>query len=135
VQAEIKQILRYDTESFEEKYLGLPVPEGPMCKGKFKYLKEGFQKRLSEWVEKYLSSGRKEVLIKVILQALHVYAMSVFQFPDGLVEELNQMIRDFHWGDEHERWRMHWLSWDKLTHPKLNGGMGFRDFEYITRIY
>jgi ribonuclease HI len=79
-------------------------------------------------VEKYLSSGGKEVLIKAILQALPVYAMSVFQFPAGLVEELNQLIRDFHWGDEHDRRRMHWLSWDKLTQPKLCGGMGFRDF-------
>jgi hypothetical protein len=99
-----------------------------MRRGKFKSLKERFQKRLSDWVEKYLSSGGKEVLIKTILQALHVYAMSVFQFPAGLIEELNQLIRDFHWGDEHERRRMHWLSWDKLTQPKLNGGMGFRDF-------
>nr|XP_051205578.1 uncharacterized protein LOC127319648 [Lolium perenne] len=127
-QAEIKQILQYETESFDEKYLGLPVPEGQMRKGKFKTLKERFQKRLSDWVEKYLSSGGKEVLIKAILQALPVYAMSVFQFPAGLVEELNQLIRNFHWGDEHDRRRMHWLSWDKLTQPKLNGGMGFRDF-------
>jgi hypothetical protein len=127
VQAEIKQLLCYDTESFEEKYVGLPVREDQMRRGKFKSLKERFQKRLSDWVEKYLSSGGKEVLIKAILQALPVYAMSVFQFPAGLIEELNQMIRDFHWGDEHERRRMHWLSWDKLTQAKLNGGMGFRD--------
>ncbi|KAK1642877.1 hypothetical protein QYE76_060682 [Lolium multiflorum] len=128
VQAEIKQLLCYDTGSFEEKYLGLPVPEGQMRKGKCKSLKDRFQKRLSDWVEKYLSSGGKEVLIKAILQGLPIYAMSVFEFPAGLVEELNQMIRDFHWGDEHERRRMHWLSWDKLMQPKLNGGMGFRDF-------
>jgi hypothetical protein len=130
-QAAIKLILRYETESFEEKYLGLPVPEGQMKKGKFKTLKERFLKRLSDWIEKYLSSGGKEVLIKAVLQALPVYAMSVFQFPIGLIEELNKRIRDFHWGDEHDRRRMHWLSWDKLTRPKLCGGMGFRDF----RIY
>jgi hypothetical protein len=127
-QAAIKLILQYKTKSFEEKYLGLPVPEGQMKKGKFQTLKERFLKRLSDWIEKYLSSGGKEVLIKVVLQALPVYAMSVFQFPVGLIDELNKLIRDFHWGDEHDRRRMHWLSWDKLTQPKLCGGMGFRDF-------
>jgi hypothetical protein len=32
-QVEIKNILQYDTVCFEEKYLGLPVPEGRMKKG------------------------------------------------------------------------------------------------------
>jgi hypothetical protein len=67
-----------------------------MKKGKFQTLKEHFLKRLSDWIEKYLSSGGKEVLVKAVLQALHVYAMRVFQFPIGLIKELNQLILNFH---------------------------------------
>lgn len=132
-QVEIKKLLKYETESFEQKYLGLPVPEGRMKKGKFQSLKERFHKRLCDWTEKYLSSGGKEVLIKAVLQALPTYAMSVFQFPAGLIEELNKLIRDFHWGDEHDRRRMHWLAWDKVTQPKSSGGMGFRDFKIFNQ--
>ena len=55
--------------SFEEKYLGLPVPEGRMVNGKFKSLKERFSKRVNDWSEKYLSSGGKELLIKSVLRA------------------------------------------------------------------
>ena len=30
-------------------------------------------------------------------------------------------------GDEENRRKTHWLAWDKLTRPKGEGGMGFRD--------
>jgi hypothetical protein len=59
-QLAINGILHYETEAFEEKYLGLPVPEGRMVKGKFKTYKERYQKRLNNWTEKYLSSGAKD---------------------------------------------------------------------------
>jgi hypothetical protein len=60
VQAEIKNILNYETKTFEEEYLGLPVPEGRMKKEKIKPIKERFQKRASDWSKRYMSSGAKE---------------------------------------------------------------------------
>ena len=67
IQAEIKEILKYDTSCFEEKYLGLPVPDGRMSKGKFKSTKGKFTKHASDWSEKYMSSGAKDTLIKSVL--------------------------------------------------------------------
>jgi hypothetical protein len=49
--------------------------------GKFKPIKGRFSKRASDWSEKYMSSGAKEVLIKSVLQSLTTYAMGVFKFP------------------------------------------------------
>jgi hypothetical protein len=92
VQTEIRDILRYDTNCFEEKYLGLPVPEGRMMKGKFKSTKGKFSKHASDWSEKYMSSGAKEVLIKSVLQSISTYAMGVFKFPFGLIDDLQQII-------------------------------------------
>ena len=119
--------------SFEEKYLGLPVPEGRMVNGKFKSLKERFSKRVNEWSEKYLSSGGKEVLIKSVLQGLPTYAMSVFKFSASFCDDLEQMIRNFWWGDENERKKVHWLAWDKITKPKVRGGIGFRDLRCLNQ--
>jgi hypothetical protein len=53
--------------------------------------------------------------------------MSVFKFSAGLCDELEQLIRNFWWRDEHERRKIHWLAWDKIIKPKLRGGIGFRD--------
>jgi hypothetical protein len=93
VQAEVKNILKYDTTCFEEKYLGLLVPKGKMKSGKLKSTKEKFSEHANDWSEKYMSSGAKEVLIKSVLQALTTYAMGVFKFLVGLVDNLTQIIR------------------------------------------
>jgi hypothetical protein len=71
VQTELKNIiLRYDTTCFEEKYLGLPVSEGRLKKGKSVSTKGKFSKHASDWCEKYMSSGAKEILIKSVLQSI-----------------------------------------------------------------
>jgi hypothetical protein len=74
VQNELKSILKYDTQCFGEKYLGLPVPEGKVKKGKFKSTKGKFSKHATDWCEKYMSSGAKEILIKLVPQSISTYA-------------------------------------------------------------
>jgi hypothetical protein len=124
----VATILDIQTVGFEEKYLGLPVPEGRMKDGKFQPVKEKIKKRVSDYAEKYSSSGAKDVLIKSVIQAITTYSMSVFKISEGLCEDLMKLTRDFWWGDENDRRRMHWMSWDKVTRRKGQGGMGFRDF-------
>jgi hypothetical protein len=104
-----------------------------MKKGNFKSTKGKFSKHASDWCEKYMSSGAKEILIKAILQSISTYAMGVFKFPLGLIDDLQHIIRNFWWSDEENRRRMHWLSWDKMTRPKSQGGMGFRDLRIFNQ--
>ena len=103
-------ILNITAEGFEDKYLGLPVPEGRMKVGKFQSTKDKVLKRSSDWIEKYASSGIKENQIKAVLQALPVYAMGIFKFPASLCDELARIIRNFWWGDEEDRRKIHWLA-------------------------
>lgn len=92
-----------------------------MKNGKFQPIKERSLKRCTDWCERYLSNAAKESLIKSVLQALSTYAMSVFKFSAGLCEELSQITRNFWWGDENDRRKIHWLAWDKLLMPKEKG--------------
>jgi hypothetical protein len=59
--------------------------------------------------------------------------MGVFKFPMGLIDDLEQIIRNFRWGVEQNKRKMHWLSWDKLTMPKSQGGIGFRDLRVFNQ--
>jgi hypothetical protein len=65
---QVAAALQVQSVGFEEKYLGLPVPEGRMKDGKFQPVKEKIKKRVTDYSEKYSSSGAKEVLIKSVIQ-------------------------------------------------------------------
>ena len=60
----VRGVLQIEKEAFDEKYLGLPTPEGRMKKDNFKPIKAHFGKRLAYWSDKNLSMAGKEVLIK-----------------------------------------------------------------------
>ncbi|KAK1629097.1 hypothetical protein QYE76_003412 [Lolium multiflorum] len=119
----VNNILGNLSVNFEEKYLGLPVPNGRMKNGKFEPIKERYKKKLNDWTEKYASSAAKEVLIKSVAQAIPLHAMSVFKFSVSLCEDLMRMTRKFWWDEEDDKKNIHWSSWDKLTQRKSKGGM------------
>jgi hypothetical protein len=87
-QEEVMNILDVTNSEVEEKYLGLPTPEGRMGKGKFKSTKEWLVKRFLTWVEHHMSSGMKEVLIKLVAQAILAYVMGVFKLPEQICKEM-----------------------------------------------
>jgi hypothetical protein len=126
-QEEIKSILGITQSTFDEKYLGLPTPEGRMKAEKFQPTKDRFAKRLSYINEKLMSMAGKEVLIKSVAQALPIYIMGIFKLPAGFHDDYMQLIRNFWWGEEDGERKVHWSSWDNLIKPKNQGGMGFRD--------
>lgn len=106
-QAMVSTTLNVVCAGFEERYLGLPVPEGRMKNDRFQSLKDKYAKRLTDWLEKYMSAGAKEVLIKSVMQAIPLYTMGIFKFSAGLRKDLMQMIRNFWWGDEENARKVH----------------------------
>ena len=49
------------------------------------------------------------------------------------MDDLEHIIRNFWWGDEENKKKMHWLSWDKITRPKSQGGTGFRNLRVFNQ--
>ena len=58
-----------------KKYLGLPSLIGRSKKQVFTEIKERVGKKMLGWKEKLLSIGGKEILIKVVVQAMPTYIM------------------------------------------------------------
>ena len=93
-----------------EKYLGLPSLVGRNKKNTFKEVKAKLAKKLAGWKEKLLSKASKEVLIKVVAQAIPTYIMSCFKIPNSLYDEMTSLIRNFWWGQSKEERKMAWIS-------------------------
>ena len=131
VQEEIKVRFGAQVIKQHEKYLGLPSLVGRKKRASFNDIKDKLSKKLAGWKGKLFSKAGKEVLIKVVAQAISTYTMSSFKIPDSFCDELTSMIRQFWWGQRGEEKKVAWLSWDKLCELKESGGMGFIQLKYF----
>ncbi|XP_062014459.1 uncharacterized protein LOC133730987 [Rosa rugosa] len=127
LQGQLANSLGVKIEAKHDKYLGLPTYLGRNRTEPFAYIKERLSKKLEGWQGKLLSSAGKDLLIRVVAQALPSYAMSCFLLPRTLCDSLHQMCARFWWGCKGDNRKIHWLSWEKLCNSKADGGMGFRD--------
>ena len=92
------------------------------------YVKGRLLGKLQGWKNSYLSQAGREVLIKVVAQAIPAYPMNLFKFPLTFYKELDALISNFWWGQKNGERRIHWMSREKLGIPKDEGGLGLRNF-------
>jgi hypothetical protein len=74
----------------------------------WRMVEERFQKKLSSWKGKMLSSGGRLVLINSgVLSSLPMCMMSFFRIPKGVLEKLDYYRSRFFWQcDEHKKYRL-----------------------------
>jgi hypothetical protein len=93
----------------------------------FKGIIDHVWKRLQDWKLKFLSQAGKEILLKVVIQAIPTYCMSFFLLPHALGVEINSQMRKFWRGHQDKNSRVSWMR-ECMGLLKEFGGMGFRDF-------
>jgi hypothetical protein len=75
-----------------------------------------------------LSYTAREVLLKANAQSVPTYPMSCFKLSRVVCRKLTSAVSNYWWGSSLDNHKIHWLRWEKLTRPKCQGGIGFRDF-------
>jgi hypothetical protein len=133
VKCAVRASLQVQEVASEDKYLGLPTPEGRMHRDKFQNLQGRLTKRILQWDDGLLSQAPKEILIKAVGQSIPTYLMSVFKLPFSVCDDLTRMIRNYWWGSKRGKRKVHWKAWEQLTKPKSFGGLGFRDFRLFNQ--
>ncbi|XP_048425083.1 uncharacterized protein LOC125470283 [Pyrus x bretschneideri] len=84
-----------------ERYLGLSTFVGKNKKKKtFSYIKEWVMNKICGWKGKCLSSAGRELLIKVVAQALPAFAMYCFLLPRTFCDDLHKLMARFWWGSD-----------------------------------
>ncbi|XP_062230134.1 uncharacterized protein LOC133927739 [Phragmites australis] len=127
--SEIKVLLDIQNESLNEQYPGLPSDVGKQKNCAFQYLKDRVWKRVQGWMERCLSAGGKEILIKSVAQAIPTYSMACFLLPRELRQHIHALIRKFWWRSKAGERKTAWVAWDAMVMPKYMGGLGFKDIE------
>lgn len=60
-------------------------------------MKEKVKASIQGWTEKKVSKPAKEILIKMVAQALPSFAMNVFLLPMDLVRDIENCMSKFFW--------------------------------------
>ncbi|KAL9664441.1 hypothetical protein QQ045_019841 [Rhodiola kirilowii] len=114
-----------------EKYLGMPVCINGRNSTLWNYLEDRMWKRINGWKEKLLSVAGKETLIKAVVQALPVYALSCFKMPKRIVDRWNSIVSSFWWNNADKGKYIAWLNRNKLQRAKEEGGLGLKNFQFL----
>lgn len=88
----------------------------------FEFVKERVKMKVHNQKNQLLSTGGKEVLLKLVVMELPVYCMSCFHLLKGLGEEISSTMSKFWWGKKDQEHKVHWVAWNKLTNNKEKGG-------------
>lgn len=125
----ICQALHIKEADNSSKYLGLPNIMGRKKTVVFGYLRDRVKSSIQIWNEKKVSKPSKEVLIKMVAQAIpSSFAMNVFQLPVELTREIEKCMSKFYWSTSQENnSKISWMSWDRMAKHKHIGGLGFRN--------
>ena len=95
---ELSNFMRVSEVKEYEKYLGLPAVVERNKRASLNYIKERVWNKLQGWKEQLLSQAGREVLLKVVVQAISTFAMSCFKLLVGLCHDIEMLIRKFWWG-------------------------------------
>nr|XP_027098869.1 uncharacterized protein LOC113718150 [Coffea arabica] len=88
---------------------------------------------MNSWKKKLLSQGGKEILLKAVSMAMHVYTMSCFKLPNKLSKEVTSILANYWWREAEGENKMHWCSWSKLTKKKKWGGLEFKALQKFNK--
>nr|GEZ07881.1 hypothetical protein [Tanacetum cinerariifolium] len=110
------------------KYLGVTVGssmsrvrawEDTLCK---------IKSHLSKWKTKTLLIGGRLTLLKVVLGATPIYAMSLYKVPKTVLNVMESIRSKLFNGIDGGDKKITWIKWIKVLAAKKNGGLGVSSF-------
>uniref|UniRef100_A0A8I6Y6V1 Reverse transcriptase domain-containing protein n=1 Tax=Hordeum vulgare subsp. vulgare TaxID=112509 RepID=A0A8I6Y6V1_HORVV len=88
----VKDTLGIQSETWNDKYLGLPVHVGRSRRNAFAFIKGVVAGRVYGPKEKLIAKAGKETLVKAVARAIPTYAMSCFYLTKTFCEELSSLL-------------------------------------------
>ena len=107
-------------------YLGLPIGGDPRRVLLWEPIVNRIKSRLSGWHSRFLSFGGHLIILKFVLTALPVYALSFFKTSSSIISSIESLLNKFFWGGSEEKRKISWVGWSSLCLRREYGGMGVR---------
>jgi len=97
LQENLEGALRIPVIDRTSTYLGIPSDWGRSKWDMFAWILGRVNAKLEVWKESLLSKGGNEILLKIVIQAIPQYAMSIFRIPTSICKSIEQKVARFWW--------------------------------------
>ncbi|CAI9105813.1 OLC1v1004827C1 [Oldenlandia corymbosa var. corymbosa] len=131
----IPGVLGMQKGSFPLIYLGNRLYRGWKRLETFQFLLDALDKRLSSWKNKLLSPGGRILLIRHVLSAIPLHVFAAIEPPKGIIDALDRRCQNFLWQGVDDQAKRHWRSWDALTFPTCENGLGLQKLGDILKYF
>jgi hypothetical protein len=115
------------------KYLGVPVTGRAPRRADYQYIIDEVSSKLTNWKANQLSFAGRVTLAKSVMEAIPIYPMMTNCIPEGCLEEIQRLQRNFIWGDTDDVRKYHAVGWEVVTTPKCYGGLGLRRLDEMNK--
>lgn len=125
--AELHRISGIPSGSLPIRYLGLPLCTKKLLIINCEPLLQSIKSKISSWPAKYLSFAGRLLLINTVLSGIINFWCSAFILPKKCVKLINSMCSSYLRKGSIESRHNARISWESLTFPKDEGGLGLRN--------
>lgn len=113
--------------SLPVRYLGVPLCTKKLSIANCEVLLQQVKGRLTSWSATSLSFAGRLLLIKTVIAGINNFWCSTFILPKECIRRINSMCGAFLWNEKVEGYSTARVSWEVVTKPKSNGGLGIKD--------
>lgn len=107
-------------------YLGVPLLHSRVTRDTYKGIIKKVQLRLASWKSHTLFMEGRHTLIQSGTAALPIYTMQYVKLPMFVCDTLDHLNRNFLWGHNEEKKKIHLAKWEHICKPKNCGGLGLK---------
>jgi hypothetical protein len=106
---QLKQIFPFDVKSIEEgfKYLGFFLKPNCYSFNDWIWLLQKVEKRISNWCHRWLTLGGRFILVKSVLENIHVFWLSLAKIPKAILEKIHRRMFSFLWTGNKDKEGIH----------------------------
>ncbi|WMV46066.1 hypothetical protein MTR67_039451 [Solanum verrucosum] len=112
-------------------YLGCPLYIGGQRNIYYSHLVDKIAKRISGWQATMLNFGGRLTIVKHVLHSIPIHTMAAISPPKTTLHYIKRLTADLFWGREKDKKKYHWASWENITFPYDEGGLGVRHLNDI----
>lgn len=113
------------------RYLGVPLIASRLSIKDCSPIVQRVKQRIDSWVNKMLSLAGRIQLVNSVLFHITAFWCNAFILPIEVIKEIESCYRNFVWTGN---WKgMPSISWKKMCHPRIEGGLGIKQLEAWNR--